>query len=129
MKKFFLISERIVRGIALCVVVFFLILGSIFSFYNMGWIYGLEIYLDNLFNRAGDYELFRLCFSYILIASIYRYARFRKFVWDDLFKWDEYTFAQWDNIGFWVFMAFSFLMIVLAISGVIPPESWILEMR
>ena len=88
MKKFFLISERIVRGIALSVVVFFLILGSIFSFFDGGWSYGLSKYLDDLFNgRYGtEQELFRLCFSYILIASIYRYARFRKYVWDDLHK-------------------------------------------
>ena len=90
MKKFFLISERIVRGIALFFVVFFLILGSIFSFFDGGVSgqYGLLEHLDDLFNgRYGtEYGLFRLCFSYILIASIYRYARFRKYVWDDLHK-------------------------------------------
>ena len=132
MKKAFIVSERILRAIALGIVIYFLILASAYFLIVEGYDTLID-YLDDLFNTSADYEIyfpiFRLSFIYIFVTSIYRYVRFRKFVWDDLFKWDEYTFAQWDNIGFWVFMAFSFLMIVLAISGVIPPESWILEMR
>tara|TARA_B100001057_G_C22358756_1_gene759987 strand:+ start:102 stop:386 length:285 start_codon:yes stop_codon:yes gene_type:complete len=86
MKQFFIISERLVRGIILCVVVFFLILGTTYIFSEVGFDQLIR-YLDDLFNGGQEeHVLFRVCFSYILIASIYRYARFKKFVWDDLHK-------------------------------------------
>ena len=86
MKQFFIISERLVRGILLCVVVFFLILGSIFVFSDSGFD-ELISYIDVLFHSRDEASIvFRACFSYILIASVYRYARFKKFVWDDLHK-------------------------------------------
>jgi TM2 domain-containing membrane protein YozV len=87
MKQFFLISERIVRGIALCVVVFFLILVPIWGFSIEGYSV-LPDYFEDIFDKTYNFvpAIFRISFSYILIASIYRYARFRKYVWDDLHK-------------------------------------------
>ena len=86
MKKFLLISERLVRGIAFCNVVFFLILVPIWVFSIEGYS-ELPDYFEVLFERNNLLAvIFRFSFSYILIASIYRYARFRKYVWDDLHK-------------------------------------------
>ena len=133
MKKAFIVSERILRAIALGIVIYFLILASAYIFIFEGYD-SLDYHLWKLFNdntwtvhysggsrpyNPVSDDIFRVSFIYIFVTSIYRYVRFRKFVWDDLFKWDEYTFAQWDKIGSRILMAFSFLLIILVITGVI----------
>lgn len=103
--KEFLVIERIVRAIALCIVAYFLILASAYVFIFEGYdsldyhIYKLFYdftytvhHLDGTTSRENTTydDIFRVSLSYILIASIYRFARYRKFVWSDLFKRENY---------------------------------------
>ena len=109
MKKAFIVSERILRAIALGIVIYFLILASAYFLIVEGYDTLID-YLDDLFNTSADYEIyfpiFRLSFIYIFVTSIYRYVRFRKFVWSDLFKRGNYYSAVWDKHGHYVLIIF-----------------------
>ena len=64
-----------------------LVLSPILIFIDIGFNIPLFSYfVDLFFGFSESNEFFRICFAYLFIASIYRYARFRKFVWDDLHK-------------------------------------------
>ena len=117
MKEFLLVLERIVRAIALCIVIYFLILASAYFLIVEGYDTLID-YLDDLFNTSSDYEIyfpiFRLSFIYIFVTSIYGYVRFRKFVWSDLFKRENYYSAVWDKHGHYVFIIFCFGIVFTA---------------
>ena len=121
MKEFLLVFERIVRAIALCIITYFLILASAYVFIFEGYD-SLDYHIYQLFYDFGFTthhldgtssfsnpiydDIFRVSFSYILIASIYRFARYRKFVWSDLFKRENYYSAVWDKHGHYVLIIF-----------------------
>ena len=97
------------RAFALSVVTF-LILASAYFLIFEGYD-DLTYYLDNLFNE--DYEIysfsdlfdleiylviFRLCFIYILIASIYRFVRSEN-LFGMIYQNGTISSAQWDKFG------------------------------
>ena len=66
---------------------YILVLSPILIFIDTGFNINLYYYFYDLFYGYSESDsFFRICFAYLFIASIYRYARFRKFVWDDLHK-------------------------------------------
>ena len=63
---------------------FVLVPMPILIFIDSGFNRELSNYFEDLFYDNNDIAtLFRICFTYLSIASIYRYVRYRRYVWDD----------------------------------------------